>query len=403
MKRAIFLSSPGLIFITALISMYLVVPAVVSIFIEDNRYYIQLSLMTLVASIFILIGYKLRILDRRFLPSSPRIVINANFFHYLVWLLFIAFMLTAYITASSIPIISALQGASLSELSEERGAFLKGRIGVEAVLGYISTLFVGVLLPYSLASLFASKSKIRYLLLAIFLMYCVSFLQKALFLNAILPIIFVLALNRKNTSFSRNVLILFGLIMLLYLMTKLASGGSVEEYMGPDSVEHYFSAQYIPSSPIDHILWRVSAVWVFTAVDTLHVIDNQFDSKWLWGATSSFLAAVFFLKRIPLEKIVFEYQWSWNDIGNSNSVYITEAYANFGWPGIVAFSLFIGQSLRWFSRSSDSAFKAIWPLYCIALFSSGLIGTLLSNGYVLFFALGLLIKLSNHNQSPHRS
>lgn len=262
MRRTININSPGLVFITALICMYFLVPAVVSIFLLEDSYYIQLSVMTLVASIFILIGYRLRILDRRFLPTSSRLVINAKTFHYLVWLLFIAFALTTYITASSIPIISALQGASLSELSEERGAFLKGRIGAEAILGYISTLFVGALLPYSLANLFVSQSKIRYLLLALFLMYCISFLQKALFLNAILPIIFVMALNKNNTSFSRKVLVMFGLIMLLYFMTKLASGGSVEEYMGPDSVAHYFSAQYIPSSPIDHILWRGSAVWV---------------------------------------------------------------------------------------------------------------------------------------------
>jgi hypothetical protein len=387
------LNSPGLIFILAIACVYFILPIFLNLFFLDDIYYLHLAFMALVASISILIGYKLDFLDSRFLSTAKRIPINAKTFHFLVWLLFIAFVTVTFLTAPTIPIISALQGASLSELSEERGAFLKGRVGLESILGYVSTLFVGALLPFSLANLFLQRSKIKYLALVLFLTYCVSFLQKALFLNALIPIIFVMVFQSKNISYAKHFMLLFSLILILYIMTKLASGGNTEEFLGPDSVAHYFSAQYIPSSPLDHILWRGTAVWVFTAVDTLHVLNQQFNDQWLLGATSSFLAAIFFLERIPLEKIVFEYQWSWNDIGNSNSVYITEAFANFGWLGIIFFSFIVGQSLRWFRLSKDAAYKALWPIYCLALFSSGLIGTLLSNGYVLVFFIGLFVKL----------
>ncbi|MDP2067247.1 MAG: hypothetical protein Q8K38_14915 [Burkholderiaceae bacterium] len=391
-KQVSILSSPNFAFISALMGMYFLVPAILGLFFIDDTYYVKLSLITLVACCFIWVGSKINILDNRFLKNSPRISVSEKYFHWFIWISFLFFVTVTFITAPSIPFVSALQGASLSDLSEERGEFLKGRTGIESLLAYVSTLFTGALVPFSLAKLFLHNKRFRYILLSLFFCYCISFLQKALFLNALLPIAFVLINKEDGINRGKQFLILCGLIFTLYVMTKLASGNHDMEYFGPESMAHYFSAAYIPSNSIDHLLWRGTAVWVFTAVDTLHVIDEQFNGLWLWGATSSFLAAIFQLERIPLEKLVFEYQWSWNDIGNSNSVYITEAYANFGWLGIVTASIFVGQSFRWFSKSQDISFKALWPLYGFALFSSGLIGTLLSNGYVLVFLIGLFVK-----------
>jgi hypothetical protein len=70
-----------------------------------------------------------------------------------------------------------------------------------------------------------------------------------------------------------------------------------------------------------------------------------------------------------------------------------DAYVNFGWPGVVAFAFFVGQSLRWFHKSQDEAFKSLWLIYCFALFSGPLIGMLLSNGYVLMFTYALFVRL----------
>jgi hypothetical protein len=94
-------------------------------------------------------------------------------------------------------------------------------------------------------------------------------------------------------------------------------------------------------------------------------------------------------------------QWGQNETGtgSSNSVYITEAFVNFGWIGVVIFSIFIGRSLKWFARSRDEAFRSIWPLYVMGLYSAGLFGQLLSNGFILLLALGLFVSI----RAPARS
>lgn len=116
----------------------------------------------------------------------------------------------------------------------------------------------------------------------------------------------------------------------------------------------------------------------------------------LLGATSTLIAGVFGMERIPFEALVHGRQFNSHEAsptGRSNSVFFTEAFVNFGWIGLIVFALFVGQSLRWFHKSQDQAFKAVWPIYVTNLFQSGLIGNLLSNGFAIFFFIGLTLKV----------
>ncbi len=381
------------LFVAAIFLVYAALPIGVDLLLLPNPYFMELAGLTTAACIAIAVGYNLPLLDHRFRVSAPRISINAKAFHTIIWVAFVAFLLITFGTADSIPIISALQGANTAELSQQRGDFLKSRVGIEVALLYMSTIFVGALLPYSLATLFLEKSRLRFVLTALFLAFSISFLAKALFINVVLPLLYVFA-QRYRASGARVVIIIAASIVLLYAVTLLSFGGQSEfETASSAASGDFFGAGYLPTGAIDHLIWRAVAVPMFTASDTLLVFAEQFNRELMWGATSSFLAAIFGLERIPLEKIVFEQQWSWNDIASSNAVYITEAFVNFSWPGLVIFSLFIGQSLRWFARSKDEAFKALWMIYCLTLFSSGLIGTLLSVGYVLIFTLALFCRV----------
>ena len=78
--------------------------------------------------------------------------------------------------------------------------------------------------------------------------------------------------------------------------------------------------------------------------------------------------------------------------GSSNSVYFTEAFVNFGWIGLLVFGYVVGLLMRLFAMSRDEAFRALWPLFALGIYTSGLIGLLLSNGFVLLFALALFVK-----------
>jgi len=258
----------------------------------------------------------------------------------------------------------------------------------------LSAFFVSTLLPYSLAHLFVQKSKSRYWLTMVFFGFCISFLQKSLFLFVVLPL-FYLAIRRTKVGSLTMLSIIAGGIILLYILTVLASGGRAEFDTAWSSIDvgEFFSAAYVPNGSGEFIIWRSIAVPLFTASDTLLVFNEQFGGRPLLGATSSFLAAIFSLVHVPMEKLVFAHQWSWNDIANANAVFMLDGYVNYGWAGVMLFSIFVGQSLRWFYKSKDEAFKSLWLIYCFALFSGPLTGLLLSNGYLVLFTLALFIRV----------
>lgn len=386
-----------ILFITAMAGIYLALPLGVDAFFLSNPYFVQLATLTAVACTCIGIGYRLPLFDQRFSAHATRIRIDAKSFHLTVWGTFGIFLVITLVTADSIPLVSAFRGATASELALQRGDFLKTRTGAEAALIYLSTLFVSALLPYSLALHFIQRSKFRFLLLAIFLAYSLSFLQKALFINVLFPLLYLAAQGSKGST-TKVMAIVGSSVALLFAVTLLAFGGAdgpASEAAVAASDADYFIATYLPANSVEHLVWRSTAVPMFSASDTLVVHSEQFGGQPLWGATSSFFAGLFGLERVNMERLVSEYQWGWSDIANTNSVYTTEAFVNFDWAGVIAFSLLIGQMLRWFSRSRDEAFKALWPIFCFAIFTSGLIGTLLSNGYVVIFLIALFARVAS--------
>lgn len=389
------------LFVIAIFVAYAAIPRLVYHSVLPDGYFVELSNLALVSCLAIWAGYSLPLFDSRFRPDARRFSINANWFHGLVWTGFLLFLLVTFATAQNIPILSAIQGASTVELDAQRGAFLKGRTGLEAVLPYIGALLVSAVLPYSLVQLFIEKSRLRYLFLAIFVAFTVSFLVKSLFVNAAFPLIYFMA-QQRSLTISRLIPVAGLGFCLLYIVSTLALGEAAS--VGAGSVDDqgladFFKTTYKTSGPLSFFVWRSIAVPVFTAADTLRVFAERFGGEPLWGATSTFLAAIFSLDRVTLEKFVYEYQFGLNELANSNAVFFTEAFANFHWYGVVLFSMFVGQSLRWFRKSDDIGFKALWMNYCFALFMAGLIGTILSNGYSLIFFLALFCTLRTEKQS----
>lgn len=388
----------------ALSIVYLWLPFAVNFILLPSDYFLKLAFMTLFALVSLLLGYFLPLFDKRFNAGAMRLVISANAVHALVWTVFLSFLFVTLYTAPAIPLVSAVMGASGEELSAQRGAFLKGRVGAEMVLIYVSTIFVSAFLPYSLARMFIDRHRWRYVLLLVFFAYSLSFLQKALFLNALLPLFYVAA-QRKKVSLTAAFSIAVACAILLYVVTLLSMGGETSDgaaVSGGVFSPEFYSAKYLPSGPIDHLIWRVIAVPMFTAADTLAVLKEQFANQPLLGATSSFISSLFSIERVPLEKLVFEYEWGWNETANSNAVFFTEGYANFGWWGVWVYSFFVGQTFRWFRKSEDHAFRALWMIYFLGLFTGGLIGTLLSNGYILMFAACLFLRVRPSSESGRK-
>ena len=160
------------------LSAYVILPIYVYLTYFDDPYFLKLAQLTLLAIILIGIGYLLPIFDWRFSHSAKRFHLDAQAFHIIVWSFFLIFIIFTIVTAESVPLVSALRGADASALSAQRGGFLKGRVGAEAILAYLSTFFVSALLPYSLASMFINRKRLRYLMLFLFLFIRLVFFKR---------------------------------------------------------------------------------------------------------------------------------------------------------------------------------------------------------------------------------
>ncbi|UYO48381.1 hypothetical protein KQX64_20960 [Rhodopseudomonas palustris] len=402
----------GLYFAAILAVGYVAFPYFLNFYLKEDVYFIELAHIAIVSALCVLFAFKFDFFDKASLPEVMRLRVDVNRFCFVVWLGFGAFVILAWSTANDIPLVSAVRCQGAAELAHQRETFLKARAGWEASLVYINGIFVGAIVPYTIALMFLCRTKYRWLCLGLFFIYSVSFLEKALFLRAAIPLFYIVA-RRDDGRLIPGLGIVAGMAAGMYLIT-LVSTNLCGEAPGqvvrspaqqaapnvktvrsePWDPARYFAHGYIPKGPLDHVIWRSVAVPLFTAADSLAVFHEQFNGRPLLGATSTFVAGLLGETRVPFERIVFESQWGQNvtGTGSANSVFFTEAYVNFGWPGVIVFSLFVGGSLRWFARSKDEAFRSLWMLYCSGLYSAGLIGLLLSNGFMLVMLFSLFSK-----------
>lgn len=387
------------IFAALLFTAYTVIPAYLYATNQSNQSNhasLTLSIITLVGIVFMAIGSRISLFDFRFQLGAKRLYISNRNFVYLTWGLFLAFIAVTTLTATSIPIMSAFSGASADDLSQQRGDFLKGREGIYSGLLYLSSFLTNTIVPYSIVLSYITRSRLRHVLALVFFIYCISFLQKALFLNLIFPLAAYFAFSRRYSDWVFTALI-GGSALLLLVSVFLSLGG--EPNLSSVASGSFFSASYIPTSSLDYLVWRAFSVPTFTAIDTLIVHREWLGGSSLLGSTSSLLASITGAERVNLERMVFEYQFgSWNEIANSNTVFLLDAYVNFHWAGVIAFGLFVGLVFRWFRISRDQAFKSLWPLFAFVLFSGPLIGTLLSNGFLYMLFHALFIRVGHHDR-----
>lgn len=352
----------------------------------------------------IVAGYHFPLIDRLIDRQRYRLPINAWIVHVTIWMAFTVFVAVTLLTADSVPVLSALGSATADQLSQERAGFLKLRTGWEAALPYFSTVFVGVLLPYSTTRLFAERSAFRFLALVVFIAYTLLSLEKILYILAVAPLtVFVTQYYRDaQRIFTALAAIAVLSAGVLYLNTVLASGtdyfvkelGEEEgETTRPRDASSYFDIRHRPDSAVKLIVWRSIAVPVITAADGLRVFEERFEGQHLLGATSSLVSRVTGQQRVNFDAVVFADQFGSAATGRANAVFFIEAFVNFGWAGVIAFSLIVGQALRLFARSDDLAFQCMWVVFCWFIFSGGLFGTMFSNGFLLMFITLLTIKV----------
>ena len=382
------------LFSVGLLVAYCLVPTAVYLTVLPERVFGQLALITLVGVVAMWVGGMLPLADARLASDRHWVDVDWRLFVGLSWILFAAFLVVTFATAPSIPIVSAFRGVSGLELGIERGEFLKGRSGPGLALLYISAFMVNTIVPYSIVVAYAVRSRARHWLAGAFFAFTVSFMVKSLFLHLLLPLLAFFAMRRQLGG-TRTALILAGVLVLLLAASTVTLGGDGSADVGEAVVAaEMLSSAFAPSDPLQYLIWRVLAVPVFTATDTLVVHATYFDARPLLGATSSFIAALVGFERINLERFVFEYQYgAWNELANSNTMFLLDGYVNFGWFGVVAFGLFCGQVFRWFRLSRDVGFRALWPLFAFVLFNAPLIGLMLGSGFLYMLVHSLTVRM----------
>ena len=376
-------------FVVVLLLTYTVLPLLIAAFYDSVDHFIELAGVSAVAGLFVYLGSQVAIADQMLTGKAPRVEVDPRSFIALVWLAFVAFVFIAWFTAEKVPLLASLGGADADTIAYLRERFLKDREGWQSSFVYINAVLAGALIPYSIALMFLRGMKHRWLAFGFFLIYCISFVEKAFFLKAALPLLYLVAQRRIQMPLSPAKFALAMLGMLIAI-TLFSGAGSADDASGAA----FFSATSVPQGPLAHLVWRSVAIPLVTAADAIRVLNEEFSGRVLWGATSSFLALVFGRERIEFERLVFAAQWGQNETGtgSSNSVYITEAFVNFGWLGVVFFSLFVGWVLRMFAKSRDEAFRALWMLFFLGIYTAGIVGLLLSNGFALLFALNLFVR-----------
>lgn len=382
------------VFAAAILIGYAVIPIAFYFETGVNNGYIELASIAATAAGGILIGF---IGSNAENTTVGKIEMSMETFTALIWIPFFISAILIIATAPAIPLVTAISGGSADLIALQREEFLKSRQGAAAVFVYVNAFFTGALIPYSVSLMFINNFRWRWILTLLFIIYSISFVEKAFFLKIMLPLLYLFGAGKVKSKFGPNTTLAVAAGILLFVTTVSGSGSDI---VASNSSTDFFSSDYAPSSPLMHIIWRSIAVPVFTAADSLRVFYLYFHGNQLNGATSSFFAAAFGIQRIAFERIVFEFQWGQNETGtgSSNSVYIIEAFVNFGWYGVVLFSAFVGRSLKWFARSRDEAFRAVWPLYVLGLYSAGLIGQLLSNGFFVILLIGLFIHVRPHSR-----
>jgi hypothetical protein len=375
--------------VIVLLLAYSVVPCGIALVLGTASNFVDLAVLSALGAASVWVGAQISLFDPLIQGRRPRLVVPPGVFSAAVWCLFVTFAVVALATAERIPLVAALGGADADTIAVLREEFLKAREGWQSSFVYINAGLSGALIPYSIALMFRLRMPGRWFAFAVFLAFCISFVEKAFFLKAALPLLYLVAQRRIRVPLSPAAL-MGSILGLLILVTIFSGAGTAED----SNDEAFFSVAYAPHGPLGHILWRSVAIPVVTAADAIRVLHDEFGGQPLWGATSSLLAGITGREHIEFERMVFSAQWGQNETGtgSSNSVFLTEAYVNFGWPGVVLFSVLVGWLMRVFAKSRDEALRSLWILFAFGVYTSGLIGLLLSNGFILLFGLGLFVR-----------
>ena len=370
---------------------FIVIPLLLFVSSNGDEYHIHLALIAFISVVSLFIGYKIPAYFPR--VKIDKLLIKPSFVFYTIAASFMIFMLYSFYTFKGVPLFMLLSGQGGAD--ELRGGLFKGRQGLEILLLYFSAIFTYVFLPLAILVSFKFELRFRWFFLLLSLLFCVSTLQKALLLNLLIPIFVYFIYSEKIKVKHAIIILAFLFAYFIGMIVFTGHGESNHAIYNSFDFKTFFSSGFSPNGGVEYFLWRIIAVPVYTAVDTLYVFENYLKGEYLFGGTSSMFSFLLGVPKVELEKIVFAYQFgNYSQLANANATFSVALFVDFSYIGVIVFSTLLGGGFRLFERSDDLIMISVGYLMAFKVLNAPLIGLFFSSGflYFLFHVIFLRVK-----------
>lgn len=378
-----------------LLAIYLIPSFIGIYYFSDTNSVLALAMLIVSVAMFLFTYRILSTQELQYVTKPPRetFPISFKFMMMSVFGAYLIFLAWVIATTPSLAFFDAFRGASATQLAIDREMQFHARHGIEAIIPYVNVLFVDFLCPLVILRSFVIKYRYRYLLFFGFIFTLFLNLEKALSLVILIPLL-VMQLNvdvsqRKAKKYFYAV---FGFIVVAILAAGVLSKVHTTSHV-TFSKENRFG-YFDETNTLGYALNR--AIWIpyVTVYDTLGYFDTVLNGQHTLGASSSMLASVLGVPRINVEQGVFKYEWGQNATGTgaSNAAYFVGAYVDFGWPGVILFSMLFALITRIIYSAKSEEVKYLYCSYVFNISTGSLISVLFSNYLILLIIFALFFR-----------
>ncbi|MFC0272284.1 O-antigen polymerase [Metabacillus herbersteinensis] len=308
-------------------------------------------------------------------PLKPTFSINDKYIYYPLWVITIlSFFITIYLLIGS-PLLDFLLGKSVN-ISQSRIEYSRGSGGSELIRGIFGNGFLPLCsyIAYSYMKMYKKfQWKIMFFILFVnsALIYGASMSKSAIAFYILSFILLKVLIEGKisNKQIINSAIIVTSVVLLMYIVTN-------ENFI--DLVLDYETLIF-GGGPIGRMIFGQLVGFV----NTLNVFPEY--HSFLFGADFAFLRFLG-MDFIDSARVVMTFVnpagIERGTVGVMNSLFIAEAYANFGYIGIAFAPFIVALILQFFTlllyKLPKTPLVTGWWIYIMFLFSQGITGGLFS-------------------------
>ena len=331
------------------------VPATISLFFFEDNYFdytLQIFLLFILSTTFFYIGYSVNSVNRsnsNFVRGVEYKAINIFLFFYVLLLL--------VIYSRNPPALFYILTGDFQLINELRAYATKGKVGIDSQLNFVYFTLSYALLPSYLLVLYYKKSKFRHYFLFLFSFFLMLNMQKARLLYLLIPLLFLVisvidpvVFDKVYRRIRKKIVIYLVVFFVFLIVVSNYSGFNSDNFKGELSEDLFerstTGARFLFSSfdsltfVINRVIW-ISYITMVDWVDFFHTSVGEY----LHGSTIPGLYKVFGHDiRYQVENEVFKYSYRSGEgsLGTANTHFILDAFVNFGYFGVIIYSLLSG-------------------------------------------------------------